>query len=189
MAGLTAGLLRAIPVSGRHILFFASLSFIFHPMSASSDQSNFDSKARAGKNLSVAFFGGSLTWGAQATNPNETSYRALVGKKLSEAYPSAHLRFWDAAIGGTGSQLAAFRLERDVLAHKPDLVFLDFTINDDPYQNPPSASRLAAYESIVRRLVQAGVQVIQMILPSKQDVEADPPERPLDAKHKEIASA
>jgi acyl-CoA thioesterase I len=36
-------------------------------------------------------------------------------------------------IGGTGSQFAAFRLERDVFARKPDLVFIDFTINDDAY--------------------------------------------------------
>ena len=155
---------------------------------ASPDFSTCDTKARSGERLSVVFLGGSLTWGAQATDPNQTSYRALVGKKLAAAYPSAHFSFWDEAIGGTGSQLAAFRLERDVLAHKPDLVFLDFTINDEAY-SAPSPFRLASYESLVRRLVQAGIPVVQVMLPAKKDVEANPPARPLDAKHKEIGEA
>ena len=156
--------------------------------SPSLDFSTFDQKARNGESLCVIFLGGSLTWGAQSTNPMETSYRALVEKMLIATYPGAHFRFWDAAIGGTGSQLASFRLERDVLAKKPDLAFLDFTLNDYPYPEP-SPSRLASYESLVRRLVQAGIPVVQVILPAKKDVLSNPPERPLDRKHKEIASA
>ena len=156
--------------------------------SPSLDFSNFDNRARNGDALCVIFLGGSLTWGAQSTNPMEKSYRALVEKKLLATYPNAHFRFWDAAIGGVGSQLASFRLERDVLTKKPDLVFLDFTINDDPYPEP-SPSRLASYESLVRRLVQSGIPVVQVILPAKKDVLSNPPERPLDSKHKAIASA
>lgn len=148
----------------------------------------FDQRAQSGESLSVAFFGGSLTWGAQATDPLRTSYRALVSQQLKRTYPKAHFEFWDAAIGGTGSQLGAFRLERDVLAHKPDLAFLDFTINDDPYAKPDT-DRLASYESLVRRMVQSGIPVVQVILPAKKDVLPNPSERPLDAKHKEIGQA
>jgi len=148
----------------------------------------FDQKARTGETLNVVFLGGSLTWGAQATNPQTTSYRAIVQRKLQEAYPQAHFQFHDAAIGGTGSQLASFRLERDVLAYRPDLVFLDYTINDDPYTQP-SPHRLAAYEGIIRRIVSTGAPMVAVILPAKKDVEANPPARPLDARHKEIAAA
>lgn len=156
--------------------------------SPSLEFSAFDQTARSGGELSVVFLGGSLTWGAQATNPQDTSFRALVQKRLIDKYPNAHFRFGDAAIGGTSSQLAAFRLDRDVLSRKPDLVFLDFTINDGPYVEP-SPARLASYESLVRRLVQAGIPVVQVILSSKKDVLPNPPARPLDAKHKEIAAA
>lgn len=148
----------------------------------------FADRAQRGEQLSVVFFGGSLTWGAQATDPQRTSYRALISRQLRNVYPNAHFQFHDAAIGGTGSQLGAFRLERDVLSHKPDLVFLDFTINDDPYA-VPDPDRLAAYESLVRRMVQSGVLVVQVILPSKQDILPNPPDRPLDALHKEIGAA
>ena len=150
--------------------------------------STFDKKAKNGDNLRVAFIGGSLTWGAKATDPMQTSYRALIEKKLVEHYPKAHFVFKDAAIGGTGSQLAAFRLDRDVFASHPDLVFLEFTINDGAY-DVPTPSRLASYESLVRRLLQADIPVLQIILPAKNDVLANPKPRPIDAKHKEIAAA
>lgn len=155
---------------------------------AAADFADFDRRAHDGARLSVVFLGGSLTWGAQATDPQLTSYRALVSRRLEERYSSARFRFWDAAIGGTGSELAAFRLERDVLARKPDLVFLDFTVNDAPHATP-HPDRLAAYEALVRRLVQAGVPVVQAIFAVKRDVGAAPPARPLDAEHKAIAQA
>lgn len=82
--------------------------------SPSLEFSAFDQKALK-EELNVVFLGGSLTWGAQATSPMETSFWALVEKKLAATYPKARFRFGDAAIGGTGSQLVAFRLDRDVL--------------------------------------------------------------------------
>lgn len=147
-----------------------------------------DQRATAGESLTIAFFGGSLTWGAQATNPQVTSYRALVSREFERRYPAAHFRFWDAAIGGTGSQLAAFRLERDIQSKNPDLVFLDFTINDDPFSSTDS-DRLAAYESIIRRLICSGIPIVQVILPAKIDVLPQPPARPLDEQHKAIGQA
>jgi len=127
----------------------------------------FDQKAKAGERLSVVFFGASLTWGANASDPNHTSYRALTADRLRAQYPEAHFRFWDAAIGGTNSQLGVFRLDRDVLSRKPDLVFVDFSANDDIYS--ADAERLASYEAIVRRLV-AVCPVVQVIFPFKWNV-------------------
>jgi lysophospholipase L1-like esterase len=132
----------------------------------------FDRKAQAGEALNVVFFGASLTWGANASDPQLTSFRALVGRRLEEAYPKAHFHFWDAAIGGTGSQLGVFRLDRDVLRRKPDLVFLDFSANDDINSDTPET--LASYEAIVRRLVaEAQVPVVQVIFPFLWNVKFD----------------
>lgn len=115
--------------------------------------------------------GGSLTWGAGASDPLKTSYRALIGQWLEQAYPQAHLSFVDGAIGGSGAQLGAFRLNRDVLAYQPSLFFLDFTLNDGTYQISPDT--LAAYEAIVRRTIrEAGCPVVQMFLASRADIEA-----------------
>ena len=120
----------------------------------------FDRRARAGETLSVVFFGGSLTWSANASDPNATGFRPLVAEHLRARYPAAHFRFHDAAIGGTGSTLGVFRLDRDVLAHGPDLVFLDFACNDGG--GPEALAQSCCYESILRRLVGRGVPVVQM---------------------------
>ncbi|MBE3071210.1 MAG: SGNH/GDSL hydrolase family protein, partial [Planctomycetes bacterium] len=132
---------------------------------------DFDRRARAGERLSVVFFGASLTWGANATDPQQTSYRALVARRLEAKYPEARFRFHDAAIGGTGSQLGVFRLDRDVLAKHPDLVFLDFSANDDIYSD--KAETLASYEAIVRRIIVDGrAPVVPVIFPFQWNVSA-----------------
>lgn len=130
---------------------------------------DFAQRATQGEALNVVFLGGSLTWGANASDPNRTSYRALIGDKLREQYPQARWRFVDAAIGGTGSGLGIFRVERDVFRHKPDLVFLDFTLNDD--LTGTDSDRNSSYEAIVRKIIaEAKCPVVMVILASKGNV-------------------
>lgn len=135
------------------------------------DFADFDRRALAGDHLNVVFFGASLTWGANATDPQLTSYRADVARHFEETYPRAHFKFFDGAIGGTGSQLGIFRLERDGLRHHPDLVFLDFSANDDIHSATPET--LASYEAIIRRiLLEAHAPVVQVIFPFLWDAAA-----------------
>jgi lysophospholipase L1-like esterase len=146
------------------------------------DFGEFDRRARAGERLSVVFFGASLTWGANASDPMQTSYRALIAKRLEAKYPKAHFKFFDGAIGGTGSQLGIFRLERDVLRHKPDLVFLDFSANDGI--TTADGETLASYEAIVRRIItEAKAPVVQVAFPFSWDVQRGK----LEAMHRRIA--
>ena len=121
---------------------------------------DFDRRAREGEELGVGFFGGSLTWSANASDPNRTGFRPLVAEHLRAKYPAAHFRFHDAGLGGTGSTLGIFRLDRDVLAYEPDLVFLDFACNDEG--GATALAQSCCYESILRRLVGRGVPVVQM---------------------------
>lgn len=148
----------------------------------------FDRRAQAGERLNVVFFGASLTWGANASDQALASYRAVVGERLAERYPAAHVRCWDAAIGGTGSLLGAFRLERDVLSRKPDLVFLDFTANDGIYTD--EAESLSSYESILRRLAVAGIPVVQVAFPFRWDIDrAKLPTMKRRIAHRALATA
>lgn len=131
---------------------------------------DFDEKAKRGDRLTVVFFGCSLTWGANASDQSLTSFRARVADAMEKKYPKAHFKFYDAAIGGTNSFLGAYRIDRDVLARKPDLVFIDFTFNDDPYTTIPEFG--ASYEAIIRRIIEeAKCPVVQMFLCAQWNVE------------------
>lgn len=104
-------------------------------------------KLESGKHLTVAYFGGSITWGATATDPMRTSWRARLTEMLGKTYPDAHISAIDAAIGGKGSDLGVFRVDRDVIPYRPDLAFVEFAVNDAA--NP---ERVECMEGILRKL-------------------------------------
>ncbi len=149
----------------------------------------FNQEAGAGRPMSVVFFGGSLTWGANARNPQRNSYRALMERYLEKKYPRTQFRFHDAAIGGTGSKLGLFRLQRDVLAYKPSLVFLEFTANDNLYGT--DIQTLACYEHILRTLIRKGIPVEQVFLGFKSNYgpRANPLQWPRLVAHQRLAAA
>ena len=90
-------------------------------------------KLKNEKELNVVFYGGSITHGQGASNSNlesGTSWAALTTQWLKTQYPSAKINAVNKSIGGTGSMLALMRYERDVKSQNPDLIFIDYAIND-----------------------------------------------------------
>ena len=81
-----------------------------------------------GESITVVFLGGSITMGAKAEAGR--SCRELVGDWLTKTYPKAEIRLINRAIGSTGSLLGAFRFEDQVLNEEPDLLFIEFCVND-----------------------------------------------------------
>jgi lysophospholipase L1-like esterase len=146
-------------------------------------------RAEAGETLTVVFLGGSLTWGANGTDPQRTSYRAHIARRLAARWPKARWNCVDSAIGGTGSRLGIFRFARDVARHQPDLVFLDHTVNDGG-PAPSDPDRLASCEAVVRSCV-ADLQVptVLMILAAGDMVRGDVDQQPIRAAHIAIAKA
>ena len=106
-------------------------------------------KLRHDKSLRVAYFGGSITEGAGASDASKYSYRAMTTAHLKAKYPDAEITEIYAAIGGTGTALGMFRVNRDVLEYDPDLVFVEFATNDfgDTAENV-----IPQTESIIRRI-------------------------------------
>lgn len=105
----------------------------------------YDRMAR-GEKVKIAYLGGSITWGATATDPQKTSWRALYTKSLEEKFPEAHIKAIDAAIGGKGSDLGVFRMDRDVIAYKPDMTLVEFAVNDG------HKDRNESFEGVLRKL-------------------------------------
>ena len=134
----------------------------------------FCERAERREPLTVAFFGGSLTWGANATDPNVTSWRGRICERLRTTFPNTPFRFIDAAIGGTGSELGVFRLERDILKHKPDLVFHEWSVNDGFAHSNDNAS--CSYEGVIRRVLAEapGCVPVPVILPDRKTMTTEP---------------
>lgn len=79
-------------------------------------------KINAGQEVVIAYLGGSIT----AAN----GWRPMTTAWLKQRYPDAQFKEVNAAIGGTGSDLGVFRVGRDALQHDPDLLFVEFAVND-----------------------------------------------------------
>ena len=82
------------------------------------------------KKLTVGYFGGSITEGAGASDASKTSWRARVTDWFRTNYPDADITEIQAAIGGTGSDLGMYRCDVDLISKEPDLVFIEFAVND-----------------------------------------------------------
>lgn len=138
----------------------AAMAAVQAVQAAGASFADFDARAKAGEPMSVVYLGASLTYSANASDPGTTGFRGLMSDYLLKRYPKTQFRFHDAAIGGTPSRLGLFRLERDVLSKKPDLVFLDFLCNDGGDNVNPENT--CAYEQIIRTLVEKGIAVEQL---------------------------
>jgi lysophospholipase L1-like esterase len=97
--------------------------------------------ARPGDTLRIAYLGGSITQAAEGWR--EQSVTAIAGRHPRN--PVTHI---NAGVGGTGSDLGAFRLAGDVLRHRPHLVFVEFAVNDFK-RNPLEVEQ--SMEGIVRQ--------------------------------------
>ncbi|THF80343.1 SGNH/GDSL hydrolase family protein [Cohnella fermenti] len=87
-------------------------------------------RAAGGDSVVIGYFGGSITVGEGASDRETASWRALTTRWFRERFPGADIRERNAAIGGTGSDLGAFRCGEDLLDANPDLVFVEFAVND-----------------------------------------------------------
>lgn len=107
------------------------------------------------KKLTVAYLGGSITLGRSYEN---NCWRTMFDAWLKADYPTAEIKMIHAGIGGTGSSYGAYRVNSDVLAHDPDLVFIEFAANDNHFGSKYKDYRVTKesvteyYETIIRKI-------------------------------------
>jgi lysophospholipase L1-like esterase len=101
---------------------------------------NFLAKLSAGAEVRIAYLGGSIT--------AQDGWRPKTLNWFRQHFPKARVSEINAAIGGTGSDLGAFRLHHDVLEYKPDLLFVEFAVNDS---GAPPQQIYRCMEGIVRQ--------------------------------------
>ncbi|MBQ8978394.1 MAG: SGNH/GDSL hydrolase family protein [Oscillospiraceae bacterium] len=104
-------------------------------------------RAEKGESITVAAIGGSITQGSLASTPTNC-YASLFYKYWQDKFPDTDVKFVNAGIGGTNSYLGVHRADDQLLSHDPDVVIVEFSVNDtDKLRNKYS------YDSLVRKIL------------------------------------
>jgi len=85
-------------------------------------------KLAAGKDLTVVFWGDSVTCGGNASSPDKAFPLAFTDW-LRCRFPESHIRYVNAGTGGWNSKSKLPLFDKEVLSHRPDLVVIEF-VND-----------------------------------------------------------
>lgn len=106
-------------------------------------------RAQAGEKITIGTIGGSITQGTAASTTDERyANRAL--QWWAKTFPKAQLDFVNAGIGATDSYIGVHRVDADLLSKKPDVVIVEFSVNDTD-----AVLNLQTYDSLVRKILQA----------------------------------
>lgn len=101
----------------------------------------------AGQPITLAAIGGSITTGHAAQPARENGWAALLARSLGP-----RVKLVNAGVSGTDSAAAVHRLQAQVLDAQPDLVVVEFGVND---QWLDTAVRGSSFEALLRRLLAA----------------------------------
>lgn len=104
-------------------------------------------RAEAGEEITVAYIGGSITQGSSAGD--EGCYAKLVTNWFQSTFSSAKVNYVRAGIGATGSFIGVHRVDTDVIAKNPDVVFVEFSVNDTTEN---TRRNVDSYDSLLRKL-------------------------------------
>lgn len=102
-------------------------------------------KAKNGEDVTLAYIGGSITQGYNAGTTE-------IFAKLSADYfrstygTTGKVNYVNAGLSGTPSLLGLIRSDRDIFEAKPDVVFIEFAVNDGQ-----DMMNKSAFESLVRK--------------------------------------
>jgi lysophospholipase L1-like esterase len=87
------------------------------------------------------------------------AYPFLVLKRLDEKYPYAVVNVITTSIGGENSVQGEKRFKKEVLSHKPDVLFIDYALND---RSIGLEKARKADEKMIRMALKKDIKVILM---------------------------
>ncbi|WP_442482957.1 SGNH/GDSL hydrolase family protein [Aeoliella sp. SH292] len=104
------------------------------------------------------------------------SYPHLLNVALQERHPTAMIEVVRTAIGGENSEQGVKRFAADVLAKKPDVITIDYALND---RRIGLQRARVAWESMIRQAKEQGVKVILVTPSPDQRSDFNDPKDPL----------
>lgn len=121
------------------------------------------------RTINIVFHGHSVPAGYFKTPQVNTlgAYPNLFLKKLKMIYPLTVVNVIVTAIGGENSVKGAERFERDVLIHKPDLILIDYSLND---RGVGLEKAYSAWNQMIKSAKDQGIKVILLTPSPDQNV-------------------
>lgn len=120
-----------------------TVSLVSEELHARGGMPNFFAKALRGDSIKVGYLGGSIT--------AQNGWRVFSLDWFKQRFPKTKFAEINAAIGGTGSDFGVFRVHDHVLKYNPDLVFVEFAVNDG---GADAEKIIRSMEGIVRQVWQ-----------------------------------
>lgn len=106
-------------------------------------------KAANKERIVIATIGGSITEGTGSSQKSVTSYAALFRRWWTTQYPDTPIEFYNVGRGGTNSLMHLHTVDTMLLDLNPDLVVVDFTVNDTNGKEIYTES----YEALMRKIL------------------------------------
>ena len=125
------------------------------------------------RTINLVFHGHSVPTGYFKTPVVNTleSYPFQLLKLVKPIYPYSVINIITTSIGGENSKSGAKRFEEDVLTHKPDVLFIDYALNDRYIGKEKSLEKAKeAWEQMIEMALKKGIKVILMTPSPDEDV-------------------
>jgi len=121
----------------------------------------------ANRTINLVFHGHSVVAGYGKTPDVNSfdSYPYLVQQELKKLYPYAVINVIVTAIGGENSTQGAARFRKEVLIHKPDVLFIDYALNDRKIGLEQARKNM---EKMIRAALRQKIKVI-LLTPSADE--------------------
>jgi lysophospholipase L1-like esterase len=113
------------------------------------------------------------------------SYPHLLYAGLAARFPTAVLNVIVTAIGGENSASGAVRFEREVLTHCPDVLTIDYGLND---RGIGLEKARISWASMIEKALSRQIKVILLTPTGDLDASLDDPEDPLNQHAEQIRS-
>ena len=122
------------------------------------------------RTINLVFHGHSVPSGFFKTPDVRTlqSYPHLLLKELKQIYPYAVINTILTCIGGENAVQGAKRFKRDVLNHKPDVLFIDYALNDRRIGLDASKE---SWEYMIKAALKKNIKVILLTATPDQKVD------------------
>jgi acyl-CoA thioesterase-1 len=134
------------------------------------------------RTINLVFHGHSVPAGFFKTPVVNTlgAYPFLVLKELKTLYPYAVINIINTSIGGENSVSGEKRFESEILTHKPDVLFIDYALND---RGIGLAKSSEAWSKMIEKALEKKIKVILLTPSPDQNVKLSDPDSELE-KHR-----